>query len=104
MNIREATSIDSTEAERTALASMVRSAKTEQRPVERARIVLLAGVGRSTRSIAAEVGCSIGTASKWRVRFAVGRIAGLRDHKQFFRSRLPGGRRVGALASAHTPA
>ena len=79
MNIREATPIVLTEAERAVLESMVRSPKAEQRLVERARIVLLAGAGRSTRSIAAEVGCSIGTTSKWRVRFAAGRIAGLRD-------------------------
>ena len=79
MNIREATPIDLTEAERAVLESMVRSPKTEQRLVERARIVLLADAGRSTRSIAAEVGCTVGTASKWRVRFAVDRVDGLRD-------------------------
>jgi transposase len=79
MNIQEATPIELTEAERAVLESMVRSPKTEQRLAERARIVLLAGAGRSTRSIAAEVGCTIGTASKWRVRFAADRVDGLRD-------------------------
>jgi transposase len=79
MNIREATLIGLSEAERVVLEGMVRSPKTEQRLAERARVVLPAGVGRSTRSIAAEVGCTIGTASKWRVRFAVGRLDGLRD-------------------------
>lgn len=79
MNIQEATPIELTEAERAVLESMVRSPKTEQRLAERARIVLLAGAGRSTRSIAAEVGGTIGTASKWRVRFAADRVDGLRD-------------------------
>ena len=79
MNIQEATPIELTEAERAVLESMVRSPKTEQRLAERARIVLVAGAGRSTRSIAAEVGGTIGTASKWRVRFAADRVDGLRD-------------------------
>src|SRR5512132_495224 len=79
MNIQEATPIELTEAERAVLESMVRFPKTEQRLAERARIVLLAGAGRSTRSIAAEVGCTIGTASKGRVRFAADRVDGLRD-------------------------
>jgi transposase len=79
MNIQEATPIRLTAAERAELERMVRSPLTEQRLAERARIVLLAAVARSTRSIAAEVGCTIGTASKWRVRFARHRLEGLAD-------------------------
>jgi len=45
----------------------------------RARIILLASDGAATRQIARTVGCTIGTASKWRVRYAAKRIAGLDD-------------------------
>lgn len=43
--------------------------------VERARIVLLAAEGRSTRSI--ELGRWPGRISRWRIRFARDRLAGL---------------------------
>jgi transposase len=46
---------------------------------QRARIVLLAADGMATRVIAREVGCTIGTASKWRVRYAARRLAGLAE-------------------------
>ena len=79
MKIQEATAVVLTEQERLMLESMVRSPKTEQRLAERARIVLLAADGLATRAIHREVGCTIGTASKWRVRFARHRLAGLQD-------------------------
>lgn len=44
---------------------------------DRARIVLLAAEGRPTREIGRLVGCTTGTASKWRVRYARDRLAGL---------------------------
>jgi len=43
----------------------------------RARIVLLAAGGTPTREIGRVVGCTTGTASKWRVRYARDRLAGL---------------------------
>jgi transposase len=46
---------------------------------QRARIVLLAADGLATRAIAREVGCTTGTASKWRVRYAARRLAGLAE-------------------------
>lgn len=46
---------------------------------DRARIVLLAASGTGSRAIAREVGCTPGTASKWRVRFAAERMAGLSE-------------------------
>ena len=79
MNIQEATVIDLTEQERSVLEAMMRSPKTEQGTVERARIVLLAAQGRSTRSIAAELGTWPGRVSRWRTRFARERLDGLRD-------------------------
>ena len=75
--IPEATPIVLTEAERTELDGLARSTKTEHRLRQRARIVLLAAAGMATRGIARRVGCTIGTASKWRVRYAEQRRSGL---------------------------
>jgi transposase len=46
---------------------------------DRARIVLLAVSGLGSRAIARELGCTPGTASKLRVRYARDRLAGLRE-------------------------
>jgi transposase len=46
---------------------------------ERARIVLLAAGGMGSRAIGREVGCTPGTASKWRVRYARDRMDGLSE-------------------------
>lgn len=61
------------------LEARLRAATTEQRQVFRARIVLLAADGRSTRSIAREVGTMPRTVSGWRARFAREGLAGLED-------------------------
>ena len=79
MAIREATPIALTAAERATLTGWARSGKTEHRLVERARMVLLAGDGWGSRAIAREVGCARGVVSRWRVRFAKERLAGLAD-------------------------
>lgn len=79
MDIQEATPIELTEQERSALEAMIRSSKTEHGIVERAGIVLLAAQGRSTRSIAAELGTWPGRVSRWRMRFARARLGGLDD-------------------------
>jgi transposase len=72
-----ATPIILTEAERTELEALARSTKTEYRLRQRARILLLAGDGMASRAIGREVGCTTGTVSKWRVRYAANRLAGL---------------------------
>jgi transposase len=46
---------------------------------QRARIVLLAADGAATREISWQVGCTIGTASKWRVRRARDRLTELSE-------------------------
>jgi hypothetical protein len=64
--------------ERAELEDLARSTKTEYRLRQRARMVLLAAaVGMASRAIGREVGCTTGTASKWRVRYARDRLAGL---------------------------
>jgi transposase len=75
--IPEATPIILTEAEFAELEGLARSGKTEHRLRQRARIVLLAAAGMSTRAVGRKVGCTTGTASKWRVRYAEHRLAGL---------------------------
>src|SRR5467141_4167951 len=75
--IPEATAIILTTSERTELESLARSTKTEHRLRQRARIVLLAADGMASRAIGRTVGCTTGTASKWRVRYAEKRLGGL---------------------------
>jgi transposase len=78
-SIPNATPIILTAAERAELAVLSRSQRAQHRQRQRARIVLMAGDGAATREIARTVGCTIGTASKWRVRFARSRMVGLED-------------------------
>src|SRR3984893_13687660 len=56
---------------RKVLEARCRAPSTGQRDVKRARIVLLAAEGRSTRSIAEEVGGQPRIVSHWRRRFSV---------------------------------
>jgi transposase len=79
MAIRDATPIVLTAEERVTLEGWVRSGTTEQRLVERSRVVLLAAAGMGSRAIARELGCARGVVSKWRLRFARERLAGLAD-------------------------
>jgi len=65
--------------DRETLEARCRSPRTLQRDLKRARIVLLAGAGRSTRSIAQEVGVQPRIASLWRNRFADHGLEGLND-------------------------
>jgi transposase len=62
--------------------------------VERARIVLVAAEGRSAAGIASEVGCSEPMVKKWRRRFEVDGLAGLRDASRPGRPLVHGPRRV----------
>lgn len=64
---------------RAVLEARVRAPTTEQRDVLRARIVLLAAKGDSTRSIARQVGTMPRTVSHWRGRFAREGLVGLKD-------------------------
>jgi transposase len=72
--------------ERAMLEARLRAPTTEQRQAFRARIVLLAADGRSTRSIARELATMPRTVSLWRIRFAEEGLAGLDDRPR------PGGR------------
>ena len=77
--IPRATPIVLTHEERQTLEALAGSRKSEARMRDRGRIVLLAAAGVPSRSIAREVGGTPGTASKWRVRYASRRLAGLSE-------------------------
>ena len=57
----------------------IKSGKTEQRKVERAKIVLRSAEGKPTHQIAKELGTRPTRVSKWRKRFAQLRLPGLED-------------------------
>src|ERR1700760_1897182 len=77
--IPEAREVHLSRKDRKVLEACCRSPVTLQRDLKRARIVLLAADGRSTRSIAKEVGVQPRIVSKWRHRFADHGLAGLSD-------------------------
>jgi transposase len=71
-----------TPEDRAALETRCRAATTPQRDVWRARIVLLAADGASTRSIARTVGVEEAVVSTWRHRFADQGLEGLQERKR----------------------
>ena len=68
-----------TDGERRTLATLVRRLKKAQALATRAQIVLACAEGGSVLSVAAELGVSRETVSKWRSRFLRDRLAGLAD-------------------------
>ncbi|MBI4233282.1 MAG: IS630 family transposase [Chloroflexi bacterium] len=77
--IGPATPISLTDEEQTMLESWVRKGTSEQRQVQRPRMVLEAAAGKGTREIAVLLHVRPATVSKWRTRFAGTRLAELRD-------------------------
>jgi transposase len=78
-SIPQATVITLTIEERKAVEAPAGSRKSEALMRDRARIVLLAVSGADSRAVAQEVGCTPGTASKWRVRYVGQRMACLSE-------------------------
>jgi len=77
--IPEAREVHLSRKDRKVLEACCRSPVTLQRDLKRARIVLLAAAGRSTRSIAKEVGVQPRIVSLWRHRFADLGLEGLQS-------------------------
>src|SRR5450755_4345551 len=77
--IPEAREVHVSRRDRKVLEACCRSPVTLQRDLKRARIVLLAAAGRSTRSIAKEVGVQPRIVSLWRHRYADHGLEGLQD-------------------------
>lgn len=76
---KPATPIVLSEAEQETLRSWLRAGTSEQRMVERARIILAAADGKGTNEIARELSTRPARVSKWRTRFARDRLGGLID-------------------------
>jgi transposase-like protein len=77
--IPKAAEVRLTSEDRAVLEARVRAPTTEQRDVFRARIILLAAEGGSTRSIARTVDTMPRTVSLWRGRFSREGLSGLAD-------------------------
>lgn len=76
---KHAASLNLTEQEKNTLEQWLRAGTTEQRSVERARIILMADQGLTTEQIAAEMDTRSARISKWRQRFLRSRLDGLQD-------------------------
>jgi len=68
-----------TVADRQALEALLRSPKTAQSLVLRARIILLSGAGEAVEAVATSVGASTKAVYKWRNRFKASGLDGLSD-------------------------
>ena len=79
LHMGKAREIHLIEEERNQLESWVRKGTMEQRFVERARIVLEAATGKTTKEIALSLKKRPATVSKWRTRFARQGMTGLSD-------------------------
>lgn len=77
--IKQPTPIQLTDKDKAVLESWVRTAKTEQRLVLRAKIILAAARGQGTNAIARDLSIRPATVSKWRLRFSSAGILGLQD-------------------------
>jgi transposase len=105
--IPEAREVRLTPKVRKVLEARCRAPSTPQAQVKRARIVLLAAAGRSTRSIAKEVGVRPRIVSKWRHRFADHGLAGLHDRLRATKKPIYGqatNKRILALLNKPPPA
>src|ERR1700694_6223815 len=61
------------------LATLGKSRTAEAQTVERARIILACLEGKEIQQVARELGVSLATVSKWRQRFSLWGMRGLRD-------------------------
>ena len=77
--IRPAPEILLSSEEKETLLRWMRSSKSEQRMVQRARVILLAASGLNGKQIAAKMKTRAARVSKWLRRFATERIAALND-------------------------
>jgi hypothetical protein len=79
--------IELTEEERVVLERRARAEKLPFQDVQRARIVLYAAEGLHDTEIAARLDTTAGIVGKWRKRFFVDRVEGLRDKPRAGRPR-----------------
>jgi len=83
--------------ERSELNSLARRRKTAQALALRARIVLACSEGCQNKDVAAGLGVDKVTVGKWRRRFVLHRVAGLRDEPRSGAPRTIGDSRIEAV-------
>ena len=76
---RHAPELECSDEDKAILATIVKSGMEEARAVERARIVLACLEGKEIQQVARELKVSIPSVSKWRRRFSLWGLRGLRD-------------------------
>src|SRR6202167_6112021 len=76
---RHAPELECSAEDKASLVGITKSRIEEERAVERARIILACLEGKEIQQVAREVDVSISTGTKWRRRFAVWGVRGLRD-------------------------
>src|SRR5574337_697089 len=102
---RQAQVVKLSKKERSELEALVRQSTAPQRDVERAKIALMAHEGQTTAAIAAALGMSLPSVSKWRGRVASQGLSGLREGQRPGRPRRIGqAQRLQLLALACEPA
>jgi transposase len=76
---RRAPELECSAEDKASLVDITKSRIEQARSVERARIILACLEGKEIQQVARELGVSIPTVSKWRKRFALWGLRGLRD-------------------------
>jgi transposase len=76
---RHAPVLECSAEDKASLVAITKSGIEEARSVERARIILACLEGKEIQLVARELGVSVPTVSKWRKRFALWGLRGLRD-------------------------
>src|SRR5258708_10775090 len=76
---RHAPELQCSVEDKASLVALTKSRTAEAHAVERARIVLACVEGKEIQQVARELGVSLATVSKWRQRFSLWGLRGLRD-------------------------
>src|SRR6202050_3717752 len=79
---RHAPELECSAEDRASLVTLTRSGTAESRAVERARIILASLEGKEIQQVARELRVSVPSVSKWRKRFSLWGLKGLRDQSR----------------------
>ena len=76
---RHAPELECSAEDKASLVAITKSRIEESRAVERARIILACLDGKEIQQVARDLSVSVPTVRKWRMRFSLGGLRGLRD-------------------------